>query len=97
MDRRKTERLGDTLRLFWKDHPDMYHQMMEARVQRLWGELLGPTIARYTTHVCVKNRTLYVSIASSVVRSELITMRKRLVTTLNEHAGGDVIDDVMIR
>jgi predicted nucleic acid-binding Zn ribbon protein len=97
MDRRKTVRLGDTLRFFWKDHPEMYHKMMEARVQRLWGELLGPSIAGYTTNVYVKNRTLYVSIASSIMRSELIAMRKRLVMTLNEHAGADVIDDVVIR
>jgi hypothetical protein len=34
---------------------------------------------------------------SSVVRSEMIALRKKLVITLNEHAGSDVIDDVVIR
>jgi predicted nucleic acid-binding Zn ribbon protein len=97
MIRRKTVRLSETLRLFWRDHPELYHKMLEVRVQRLWGELLGPSIARYTTNVYVKNRILYVSMASSVVRNELISMRKRLVIMLNEHAGSDVIDDVMIR
>jgi hypothetical protein len=97
MIRRKTVRLNETLRLFWKDHPELYHKMLEARVQRLWGELLDPSVARYTTNVYVKNRILYVSVASSVVRSELISARKRLVLMLNEHAGSDVIDDVVIR
>jgi hypothetical protein len=97
MIRRKTVRLSETLRLFWKDNPELYHKMLEARIQRLWGELLGPSIAQYTTNVYVKNRILYVSMTSSVVRSELVSMRKRLVVMLNKHAGSDVIDDVMIR
>ncbi|MDR2914793.1 MAG: DUF721 domain-containing protein [Tannerella sp.] len=97
MIRRKTVRLGETLHFFWRENPELYHKMLEARVQRLWGELFGPSIARYTTNVYVKNRILYVSMTSSVVRSEMLSMRKRLVITLNEHAGSDVIDDVMIR
>ena len=97
MIRRKTVRLGDTLRLFWQENPELYHNMLEARVERLWSELFGPSIAKYTTNVYVKNRILHVHMASSVVRSEMIAMRKRLVITLNEHAGSDVIDDVMIR
>jgi len=97
MIRRKTERLNEVLRFFWKDNPELYHKMLEARVQRLWGELFGPSIAQYTTGLYVKSRVLYVSMASSVVRSEMLSMRKRLVATLNEHAGSDVIDDVVIR
>ena len=97
MIRRKTVRLRETLRFFWQENPELYHKMLEARVQRLWGELFGPSIAKYTTNIYVKNRVLYVFMSSSVVRSEMLAMRKRLVVTLNEHAGSNVIDDVMIR
>ena len=97
MERRKTVRLGDILQLFWRENPELYHKMMEARVQRLWGELFGPIIAQHTTKVYVKNRTLYVFMSSSVVRNEMVSMRKKIVHTLNHHAGSDVIDDVMIR
>ena len=97
MIRRKTAQIGEMLRLFWQENPELYHKMLEERVQRLWGELFGPSIAKYTTNVYIKNRVLYVHMTSSVVRSEMIAMRKRLVITLNEHAGSDVIDDVMIR
>ena len=97
MIRRKTERIGETLRLFWKDNPELYHKMLDARVQRLWSELFGPSIAKCTTNVYVKNRILYVSMSSSVMRSEMLNMRKRLVVTLNKHAGSDVIDDIVIR
>ena len=97
MIRRKSMSLGDTLRLFWQDNPELYHTMLEERVRRLWGELFGPSIAKYTSNVYIKNRVLYVHMTSSVVRSEMIALRKKLVITLNENAGSDVIDDVVIR
>lgn len=97
MQRRKTERLGSALRSFWANNPELYHKMLEARVQRLWGELFGPIVTKATSSVYVKNRVLYVFMTSSVVRSEMSSMRKRLVKALNEHAGSDVIDDIMIR
>ena len=94
MERRQTEKIGNVMQTFWKDNPELYHKMMEARVVRLWGELFGPSIAQYTTNVYVKNRTLHVSMSSSVARNEMAYMRKRLVKTLNKNAGGDVIDEV---
>ncbi len=97
MIRQKILRLGETLRAFWKENPELYHKMMEARVQRLWRELFGPEVSRYTSNVYVKNRILFVSMTSSVMRSEMLAMRKRLVKTLNEQAGSDIIDDIVIR
>jgi len=97
MERRKTVRLNAVLQSFWGEHPELYHKMLEARVQRLWGEIFGPTIAKYTTKLYVKKRVLYVSMSSSVVRNEVLAMRKRLVVELNKHACSDVIDDVVIR
>jgi len=70
--------------------------MLEARVERLWREL-NPVYDRYTTNAIVKNRILYVSVASSVLRSEMLSNRKGLVRILNDKAGSSVIDDIMIR
>ena len=97
MQRRNCERISEVLRCFWADNPELYHRMLEERVKRLWGELFGPTVAQYTRNVYIKNRTLYVSMTSSVIRSELVSMRQRLVKALNENAQSDVIDDVVIR
>ena len=97
MIRRKSEQLKETLRLFWRDNPELYHKMLEARVQRLWGDLFGLTVAEATSNIYVKNKVLYVFMTSSVIRSELLSIRKQMVTTLNEHAGADVIDDIVIR
>jgi len=97
MERRKTIRVREIMLHFWRDNPELYHKMMEARVMRLWGELIDPSIVHYTNSLHVKNGVLYVSMSSSVARSELISVRKRLIDKLNKHAGAHVIDDIMIR
>ena len=44
MQRRNTQTLGEVLRDFFEDNTELYEKMMEIRVQRAWGEVLGPTI-----------------------------------------------------
>ncbi|MDR2472237.1 MAG: DUF721 domain-containing protein [Tannerella sp.] len=97
MYHRKTEKIDALMKLFWRDNPEAYHKMLEARVMRLWDEIIDPKISQKTTSIYVIHRVLHVSMSSSVLRSELQSMRKRLVTTLNNHAGSNVIDDVIIR
>ena len=97
MERKKTVRLRDMLHLYWQEHPELFQKRMEARIKRLWGELCGSTIEQYTTKVFVRNRTLYVTMSSSVARNEMSSIRKQIVTALNKKAGVDVIDDVVIR
>ena len=48
MQRRNTQTLGEVLRDFFEDNTELYEKMMEIRVQRAWGEVLGPTIMQYT-------------------------------------------------
>ena len=67
------------------------------RVQRAWTEVLGPSIAQYTRQVYVRDRVLYVSLTSSVLRNELSYCRDRLVKSLNDYAKASVIDRIVLR
>ena len=64
---------------------------------RSWNELLGITIAKKTRSLRIQNRKLYVSLHSSVVRNELSLIKDELIPKLNEAAGMNVIDDVILR
>ena len=55
MQRRNTQTLGEVLRDFFEDNTELYEKMMEIRVQRAWGEVLGPTIMQYTRNIYVKD------------------------------------------
>jgi len=97
MKRKNAQTIGEVFRDYFQENRELYEKMLEIRIQRAWGEVLGPMIMQYTRTVYVKNRILYVSLSSSVLRSELTLCRERLVKSLNEYAGSSVINDIVIR
>jgi hypothetical protein len=97
MKRKNSQTVGEVLKDFFDDNAGLYEKMLEIRVQRGWGEILGPMIRQYTRNIYVKNHVLYVSLTSSVLRSELMLCREKLIKSLNEYAGSDVIRDIVIR
>lgn len=97
MKRRNTQSIGEVLRDFFEDHSELYEKMLEIRLQRGWGIVLGPMVLQYTRHIYIKDRILYVFLTSSVLRSELTLCRDRLLKSLNDYAGSAVIRDIVIR
>jgi predicted nucleic acid-binding Zn ribbon protein len=97
MTRTKALHIGEILHDFYKENPQLWQKILEIRIQRAWGEILGRMVARSTQNLYVKNQVLYVFLNSSVLRNELILNRKRLLKNLNEYAGAEVIRDIVIR
>lgn len=97
MIRKNTQTIGEILRDFFEDNTELYEKILEIRIQRAWGEVLGPMVLQYTRNIYVKDRVLYVSLTSAVLRSELTLCRDRLVKSLNQYAGSVVIRDIIIR
>jgi len=88
-----SEILGD----FYKENPQLRQKIFEVRIQRAWSDILGTMIMRSTQQLFVKNSVLHVFLNSSVLRNELLLNRKRLLKSLNEYAGEEVIKDIIIR
>ena len=93
MIRRNAQTLGEAIREFFEDNAEL----LEIRVLRAWGEILGPMVAQYTCNIYVKDKVLYVSLTSSVLRNELVLCRERLVKSLNDYVGSTVIQNIIIR
>lgn len=72
-------------------------KIFEQKIIRLWPEIMGPQIAEMTTNIYIKNKILYVSVSSSVLRNELLMCRSTLLKSLNKRVGADVITNVMVR
>lgn len=97
MQRKNSQSIGEVLRDFFEDNTELYEKMIEIRVQRAWGEVLGPMVMQYTRNIYVRDRVLYVFLTSSVLRSELMLCRERLIKSLNEYAKATAITDLVIR
>ena len=72
-------------------------KLAEVRIIRSWEEVLGKTVSRYTKNLYIKDRTLFVSLSSSIVRNEIMLMRDELIKRLNENAGKKVIDKIVLK
>lgn len=96
MRRRETESIKDLIQEFLKlrklDKP-----LFEKKIINAWSKVLGENISEYTTDIIVRNRKLYVTLSSSVLRHDLFLSRDEIVQSLNKYVGCDVIDEVVFR
>ncbi|MDR1402929.1 MAG: DUF721 domain-containing protein [Tannerellaceae bacterium] len=97
MKRKNAQTIGEILRDFFDNNDELRKKILEIRVKRAWGEVLGPMIQQYTRSIYIKNDVLYVSLTSSVLRNELSLSRDKLIKSLNDYAGSTVIHTIIIR
>lgn len=72
-------------------------KILENRIINAWEQVLGKTIGKYTSDLYIKDRKLFVSVRSSIVKTELLMIRDEIKDRLNEKAGKKVIDQIIIK
>ncbi|MBQ6769297.1 MAG: DUF721 domain-containing protein [Prevotella sp.] len=68
--------------------------LLQKRLIDAWPVVAGPTVARYTQDVVIRNQTLYVKLLSPALRAELSMRRQELVQQLNAAVQSQVIADI---
>jgi predicted nucleic acid-binding Zn ribbon protein len=96
MERKDVRKIDSLLQQFVKANR-LEKGLAEYRLMKSWKDLLGITVAKKTKSLKIQNRKLFVTLHSSVVRNELSLIKESLIPKLNEAAGMDVIDDVVLR
>lgn len=72
-------------------------KMDEMKLINGWEKVMGAVIVKYTKKIHIENRVLYVELTSAALREELSYGKSKMMKLLNEEAGGNVIDDVVLR
>jgi len=67
------------------------------KIQKLWQETMGSNVNSYTKEITLKNKTLYVSLSSSVLRQELSYGKQKIVDLINKEIGGKIITKIVLR
>ena len=96
MERKREKKIGSLLDEFVRAN-NLQKGLAEYRIEKSWGELLGRNVAMATRSLYIKDRKLIVKLHSSVLRNELTMIKSDLIRRLNESAGSEVIDDVVLR
>lgn len=96
MERKEIQKIDSLLEKFVKANK-LERGLAEYRLMKSWKDLLGITVAKQTKSLRIRNRKLFVTLHSSVVRHELGMIKDTLISRLNEAAGLDVIDDIVLK
>jgi len=71
-------------------------KLFEAQVKTAWPNLMGKTIAGYTSEVRLHKGILYLRITSAPLRNELSYAKEKIKKILNEELGEEYITEVRI-
>ena len=67
------------------------------KVQKIWEQTMGSNVNSYTKEVNLKNKTLYISLSSSVLRQELSYGKQKIVDLINKEIGNEIITKIILR
>ena len=67
------------------------------RIEDIWEELMGKTIAKYTDKIQVINHTLYVTTTVAPLKNELLYQKEKIIERVNEMLGEKLVKEVVIK
>ena len=96
MRRTQTRTIGDILEEFFK-RPYVARKVAEGKLPEFWREIVGEHVANLTNEVLLEHGILHVSVSSSVVRNDLFYRRDQLAQLINQRAGIQLVNAIIIR
>ena len=88
--------LKDTINAFLK-HNNLHEKVMEVRIKTCWEKLMGSGIVAHTTAIQLRGKKLYLTFDSAALKQELSYSKSKVIESMNEDIGQEVIDEIIIR
>jgi len=70
---------------------------IEQKIQSILGEIVGPVIMKYITKIVLKEKKLYISINSPIIKNELRMLKVQVLEKIHEKVDHRYITDVIIK
>ncbi len=96
MRKSNTQKIGEVISDYLREL-NIEKKVTETRLLNSWPVIVGPTIARQTEKLYIRNGVFYIHLTSPVLRNELSYMKTRIMEVLNEEAGEKIIKKVVLR
>ena len=96
MRKSHTQKISEVILDYLKDL-QIDRKLKEVQLVSQWELMMGKTVAVRTDRIYIRNRTLFIHVTSSVLKSELMMMRQEILEKLNENAGEKLIEQIVIR
>ncbi|MEO6902200.1 MAG: DUF721 domain-containing protein [Bacteroidia bacterium] len=62
-----------------------------------WKTVMGDLIAKHTTDLYIKQKQLFVTLDSAGLRNELSLAKTKIIKMLNDEAGTEVINNIILK
>ncbi|MFT3738537.1 MAG: DUF721 domain-containing protein [Breznakibacter sp.] len=85
------------MREFLESNNRLSKGLLETQVLQNWGKILGPSVERHTQKIYLSNGVLFVHLDSSVARNELVMLKEKIVRSLNQSVGANIVTDIVFR
>ena len=96
MRKSNTQSLAEVLKAYFEEMK-MEKKLKEVNLLNHWEEIIGKSIALRTDRLYIKDKTLFVHMNSSVARDKLMMIREPLIKAINDRAGENMINKIVIR
>ncbi|MEO6488638.1 MAG: DUF721 domain-containing protein [Ferruginibacter sp.] len=86
----------DAMQQFLK-HSRLKNGIQAVRIEELWEEMMGKTIARYTDKIQIIGTTLFINTTVAPLKNELLYQKDKIIERINESMREVVIKEVVIK
>jgi predicted nucleic acid-binding Zn ribbon protein len=69
----------------------------ELRLKENWEKIFGKTIAKYTQHISVRDKKLFLNIESASLRQELTFNKVKMIERINESIAPGFVEEIVLR
>ena len=88
--------MGDALRGFI-NKSNLKNGIRAVQIEKIWEELMGVTISKYTEKIEIIQHTLFIHTAVGPLKNELAYQKAQIVERVNEALGEKIINQVVIK
>lgn len=68
-----------------------------ARIEEIWEEIMGKTVAKYTDKIQIVGGKLFISTSVAPLKNELLFQKDLIIQRVNESLGEEAVKEVIIR
>jgi predicted nucleic acid-binding Zn ribbon protein len=96
LSRHNEHSIKDAIELLLKTYK-LDDRLAERRLINSWEEVMGKMIANHTKDLYIKHKQLIVVLDSSALRNELAMAKTKIIKMMNDVAGAEVINEVVLK
>ena len=97
MRKSQTLPLSDILRYCVQGNTKLEDGLDNAKIKTIWANVTNEHIAKLTKNISVSNKTLTITVNSSIVRNEILLIKSELIKRINKELGRDFISQIVLR